>query len=216
MRIGVFGTGVVGRTIATKLVEIGHDVRMGSRSAGNETAAAWVAEQGERASAGTFADAAEFGEFAFNCTNGDGSVAAVTSAAGQLDGKVLVDITNPLDFSGDAPSLSVGLTDSLAEQIQRAVPGVAVVKTLNTVNCDVMVNPALVTGEHVVFVCGNDAAAKARTVAVLGEFGWPSTRVIDLGDLTGARATEAYVLAWVRMMGWAGNPHFNIEVHREA
>lgn len=216
MRIGVFGTGMVGRTIATKLVAIGHDVRLGSRDAANERAAAWVAEQGERASAGTFADAAAFGEFSFNCTNGDGSVAAVTSAAGELDGKLLIDVANPLDFSGDTPSLSVGLTDSLGEQLQRAVPTTAVVKALNTVNSDVMVDPGLVTGEHVVFVCGNDAAAKARTVAVLGEFGWPSTRVIDLGDITGARATEVYVLTWLRLMGWAGNAHFNIEVHPQA
>lgn len=216
MRIGVFGTGVVGRTIAAKLVGVGHDVCLGSRSADNEVAAGWVGEHGERASAGTFADAAAFGELCFNCTHGDGAVAAVTSAAEGLDGKVLVDVSNPVDFGGDVPTLSVGLTDSLGERLQRALPTTAVVKALNTMSCDVMVDPGLVAGEHVAFVCGNDATAKARTVAVLGEFGWPSTRVVDLGDITGARACEAYVLTWQRLLGWVGNTHFNIEVHREA
>jgi 8-hydroxy-5-deazaflavin:NADPH oxidoreductase len=214
MRIGVLGTGTVGRTIATKLVELGHDVRMGSRTAGNEAATEWCATLGERASEGTFADAAGFGELVLNCTNGNGAIPAVTSASAELAGKLLVDVCNPLDFSGGGPSLSVGITDSIGEQVQRALPDTAVVKALNTVNCDVMVTPGLVPGEHQVFVCGNDADAKARTTELLGWFGWPAERVIDVGDITGARATEGYLLLWLRLTGWADGARFNIEVHR--
>ena len=160
MRIGVLGTGVVGRTIATKLVEVGHEVRMGSRTRGNEAAIAWSTEAGEASSEGTFADAAEFGELSFNCTAGAGALDAVGSASSALEGKLLVDVSNPLAFPGGAPTLFVGISDSLAEQIQRALPGTAVVKALNTVNAEVMVAPELVPGDHVVFVCGDEAEAK--------------------------------------------------------
>jgi len=214
MRIGVLGTGTVGRTIATKLVELGHEVRMGSRAAGNEAATAWSAGLGDSASEGTFADAAGFGELAFNCTAGAGALAAVGSASEALEGKLLIDVSNPLEFPGGSPSLFVGITDSLGERIQRALPGTSVVKALNTMNADVMVDPAIVSGDHVVFVCGDDVDAKTRTVALLGELGWPSERVVDCGDITGARATEGYLLIWLRMMSWAGGPHFNIAVRR--
>lgn len=214
VRIGVLGTGSVGTTIATKLIELGHEVRMGSRQAGNGAATTWSASAGDSASEGNFADAAAFGELIFNCTAGGGALAAVGSAATELEGKLLIDVCNPLDFSGDAPSLFVGITDSIAEQIQQALPATSVVKALNTMNADVMTNPDSVPGEHVVFVCGNDDEAKARTVALLGEFGWPATRVVDCGDLTAARATEAYLLIWLRMMGWVGNSRFNIAVQR--
>lgn len=214
MRIGVLGTGTVGRAIATKLVDLGHDVRMGSREVGNEAATAWRAGLGEAASEGNFADAAGFGELAFNCTAGAGALDALGSAADQLTGKVLIDVCNPLDFSGESPSLFVGITDSLGEQIQRALPGTSVVKALNTMNADVMVAPSLVPGDHLVFVCGNDDSAKSRTVALLGEFGWPAERVVDCGDITGARATESYLLIWLRLMGWAEGSQFNIAVHR--
>lgn len=214
MRIGVLGTGMVGRTIATKLVELGHEVRMGSRAAGNEAATAWSAGLGDAASEGTFADAAQFGELAFNCTAGVGAQAAVGSASHALEGKLLIDVSNPLEFPGGSPSLFVAITDSLGERIQRALPATSVVKALNTMNADVMVDPAIVPGDHVAFVCGDDAGAKARTVALLGELGWPAQRVVDCGDITGARATEAYLLIWLRMMGWAGASHFNIAVQR--
>jgi predicted dinucleotide-binding enzyme len=216
MRIGVLGTGVVGRTMGTKLVGLGHEVRMGSRTAGNEAAKEWSAGLGDGASQGSFADAAAFGELAFNCTAGAGAVDAVGSAATALEGKLLIDVTNPLEFSGGAPSLFVGVTDSLGEQVQRAAPGTSVVKALNTVTVDVMVDPATLPGDHVIFVCGDDADAKARTVALLGELGWPAGRVVDLGDITGARASEAYVLLWVKLMGWTGGPNFNIAVQRPA
>lgn len=213
MRIGVLGTGTVGRTIATKLIELGHEVRMGAREADNPVAAEWAGlHHLSTASTGTFADAAAFGEFAFNCTAGVGSVAAVTSAAEALGGKLLIDVANPLDFSGEAPSLFVGLTDSLAEQIQRALPGTHVVKALNTMTASVMVDPTLVTGDHVAFVCGDDDSAKGRTAVLLEQMGWPAARVIDVGDLTGARATEGYLLLWLRMMGAVGGATFNIAI----
>lgn len=214
MRIGVLGTGTVGRTIATKMIELGHEVRMGSRAVGNEAARAWSAGLGAAASEGTFVDAAWFGELAFNCTAGAGALEAVGSASQALEAKLLIDVSNPLEFPGGSPSLFVGITDSLGERIQRALPATSVVKALNTMNADVMVDPGIVPGDHVAFVCGDDADAKARTVALLGEIGWPAQRVVDCGDITGARATEGYLLIWLRMMAWAGEPHFNIAVQR--
>jgi predicted dinucleotide-binding enzyme len=187
---------------------------MGARAAGNEIAKAWCAEQGDHGSEGTFADAAGFGELVVNCINGNGTVAAVTSAATELAGKVLVEVSNPLDFSSGGPSLSVAITDSLGEQVQRALPETFVVKALNTVNCDVMVDPVRVPGDHAVFVSGNDANAKSRVIALLGEFGWPADRVLDIGDITAARTTEAYMLIWLRMMNVVGDSLFNIEIRR--
>jgi len=217
VKIGILGTGMVGKAIASKLVELGHEVSMGSRAAGNESAVAWAAEAGEGASEGVFADAAGFGEVVFNCTAGVGSLDAL-AAAGEtnLAGKLLIDVANPLDFSqGMPPSLSVCNTDSLGERIQRAFPATRVVKALNTVNCDVMVEPARVPGEHVVFVCGNDPEAKGEATRLLGQLGWPAERVLDLGDVTAARGTEMYMPLWLNLMGQLGTLHFNIELARE-
>lgn len=209
----MLGTGMVGATIGTKLIELGHSVRMGSRTPSNEKALAWAAVNGERASTGTFADAAAFGELVFNCTNGASAMHALNDATAlNLKGKVLIDISNPLDFSkGMPPTLLVANTDSLAESIQRTFPDAKVVKTLNTVNCNVMVNPSLVAGEHDMMLCGNDAEAKAVVTDILKNwFGWKI--VHDLGDLTAARAMEMYVIYWVRLMGTLGTPNFNIHV----
>lgn len=213
MQIGILGTGVVGAAIGSKMVELGHAVKMGARSANNEKAAAWAGAQGPKASHGTFAAAAAFGEMLFNCTAGQASLAALTQAgADNLQGKILVDIANALDFSrGLPPSLSVVNTDSLGEQIQRAFPDVRVVKSLNTMNCNVMVNPALVPGDHDVFVSGNEAAAKAEVTALLRDgFGWKS--VIDLGDITTARGVEMILPLWVMLMMAKGTPNFNFKV----
>lgn len=213
MKIGVLGTGMVGNAIGTKLVQLGHTVKMGARSATNEKAAAWVTASGAGAAQGTFAEAAAFGEIVFNCTSGSGALAALEQAgADNLKGKVLIDIANPLDFSrGMPPSLSVCNTDSLGEQIQRAFPEVRVVKTLNTVNCNLMVNAALLPGEHVIFVSGNDADAKAQTTSILKDwFGWKT--VIDLGDITTARATEMMLPIWISLMSKVGTPLFNFAI----
>jgi predicted dinucleotide-binding enzyme len=214
MRVGVLGTGMVGETIGAKLVQLGHEVRMGSRSATNEKAAAWAAKGGERASHGTFADAAAFGEILFNCTSGNGSVEALTQAGAEnLAGKLLLDVANPLEHSrGFPPSLTVCNTDSLGEQIQRAFPDVKVVKTLNTMNALVMVDPSRVPGTHDVFVSGNDADAKARAVELLRSFGWE--RPIDLGDITTARGTEMLLPIWVRLYAALRTGDFNFAVVR--
>ena len=216
MNIGILGTGTVGQTIGAKVVELGHTVKMGSRSASNEKAAEWAAKQGARASAGTFAEAAAFGELLFNCTNGNGCMDAIASAGeDNLRGKVLVDVTNALDFSkGFPPSLLVCNTDSLGEQIQRAHPATKVVKSLNTVTAAVMVNPGMLPAETDIFVSGDDAAAKAEVTTILRDwFGWRS--VIDLGDITTSRAVEMWLPLWVRLMGPMGSPFFNIKlIHR--
>jgi hypothetical protein len=206
---------MVGTTIATKLASLGHEVRMGARSAANEKAAAWAKAAGAAASHDTFADAAGFGEVVFNCTAGTGSVAALEAAgAANLDGKILIDVANPLDFSkGMPPTLFLSNDTSLGETIQRTFPGAKVVKSLNTVNASVMVDPARVPGVSDVFVCGNDAGAKAEVTRILKQwFGWKS--VIDLGDITTARGTEAYLHLWLRLWGALGTADFNVRVVR--
>lgn len=216
MKFGVLGTGMVGTTIATKLVALGHEVTMGARSADNESAVAWAQGAGASAANGTFADAAAGAEMVLNCTAGGGTLSALEMAgAGNLDGKLLVDVSNPLDFSrGMPPRLSVVNDDSLGEQVQRTYPGARVVKALNTVNCRVMVDPTLVPGAHDLFMCGNDDGAKASVLELLGSFGWSPDRVVDLGDITGARAMEMYLALWVRLIGVVGGPDFNVRVVR--
>jgi 8-hydroxy-5-deazaflavin:NADPH oxidoreductase len=213
VRISVIGTGMVGKTIGTKLVELGHEVTMGSRSATNEQAAEWAGSAGASASHGTFADAAAAGELVFNCTAGMISLEALGAAGEEnLSGKVLVDVSNALDFSkGRPPTLSVCNDDSVGEQIQRAFPETKVVKALNTMNAGVMVAPASIPGEHDVFVCGNDDGAKAQVSELLESFGWPAERIVDLGDIAAARGTEMYLPLWLRLMGAVG-PQFNIKV----
>ncbi len=213
MRIGVLGTGNVGTTIGSKLVELGHDVKMGSRNVANAKAAEWAKANGEHATYGTFSDAAAFGEIIFNCTNGANTLQALEMAqAANLKGKILIDLSNPLDFSkGMPPTLTVCNTDSMGEQIQRAYPDTRVVKTLNTVNTSVMVTPRQTPGDHVVFVGGNDSGAKVKVKEILTDwFGWQS--VIDLGDITSARAVEMYLPLWLRLRGALQTPQFNIEI----
>jgi predicted dinucleotide-binding enzyme len=214
MKIGVLGTGTVGQTVAGALASRGHEVKMGAREAGNDKAAAWAKKAGDKASHGTFADAAAFGEIVFNCTNGEASLKALAAAgASNLAGKILVDVANPLDFSkGMPPTIFTAQGDSLAEQIQREFPKARVVKALNTVNANVMFHPEKVPGESDLFVCGNDADAKQRVTALLKDFGWKS--VIDLGDVSGARGLEAYLLLWLRLWGAVGKPEFNVRVVR--
>jgi predicted dinucleotide-binding enzyme len=215
MRIGILGTGVVGKTLATKLAKLGHDVRMGSRSAGGEKARGWVKDAGGKSSEGTFADAAAHAEIVFNCTSGLGSLEALRAAgAKNLEGKTLIDVANPLDFSkGMPPTLSVCNTESLGEQIQRAFPTAHVVKSLNTVSANVMVNPSIIPGVHDMFVSGNDAKAKAQVIDLLKTgLGWKE--VIDLGDITGARAQEMYLALWVRLFMKFETPNVNIRVAR--
>src|SRR3954451_632657 len=180
MRVAVLGTGTVGQTLAAKLRDVGEDVKVGSRSADNPEAD------------GTFADVAGFGEVVINATAGTASLEALAAAgAGNLAGKVLIDVANPLHASqGFPPTLSVSNTDSLAEQIQREYPDARVVKALNTMNADVMVEPELVPGDHNLFIAGNDDGAKAQARELLASFGWPDQRILDLGGIDAARGME--------------------------
>lgn len=215
MKIGVLGTGIVGKTLATKLVKLGHDVRMGSRKAGSDKAKAWVKDAGGRGSEGSFADAAAHGEIIFNCTAGMASLDALRAAGTRnLNGKILIDVSNPLDFSkGMPPSLSVCNTDSLGEQIQKTFPEAKVVKTLNTVTAALMVEPSLIPGPHTMFVSGNDANAKNAVIKLLKDgFGWKE--VLDLGDLSAARAQEMYLPLWLRLYMKMQTANVNVHVVR--
>jgi len=214
MRFGVLGTGMVGQAIATKLVSLGHEVTMGSRQAGNDKAAAWSAEAGEAGHEGSFADAATFGEVVVNATAGAASLDALAAAgADNLANKLLIDVANPLDFSaGMPPMLAISNTDSLGERIQRQFPATSVVKSLNTMNCEVIVEPAKVRGSHNVFLCGNDDSAKAEVKTLLETFGWPPDSILDLGDISAARGTEMYLPMWLRIYGALGTGQFNIAV----
>lgn len=215
MKIAVLGTGMVGDAIGSKLIELGQEVMMGSRTADNEKAKAFLAKHATKAYIGTFAEAAAFGEIIFNCTSGGASLEALRLAGEEnLNGKVLADLANPLDFSnGMPPSLSIVNTNSLGEEIQLAFPGTKVVKTLNTIWCGLMVNPGLVNeGDHTIFVCGNDAGAKEKVIGILVSFGWRIKNILDLGDITKSRGTEMYLPLWLSIYGRSKNGAFNIKV----
>lgn len=216
MRVAVLGTGVVGRALAGKLLELGHEVTMGSRSADGEALGEWLAAAGEEARGGSFADAAAGAELIFNCTAGTASLAALGAAGAEnLEGKTLVDVSNPLDFSqGMPPTLAVCNDDSVGERIQAAFPEARVVKALNTVNSAVMIDPGRVRGEHAVFVCGEDEAAKAQVSALLEAFGWAPDAIVDLGGIGAARGTEMYLPLWLRLYGALGTADFNISIAR--
>ena len=218
MHIGIRGTGTVGHTLGMKLLELGHNVTMGARAEGNAKANAFVDAAAQEklngtARAGTFYTAGAVGDLVINCTSGEGSVAAVKAAdAKNLAGKILIDVANPLDFSkGFPPSLTVMNTDSLGEQLQRLVPDTRVVKALNTLTAELMVNPAaLGGGDHDLLMCGNDVAAKAQVRALLETFGWRT--IVDVGDITAARGTEAWLLLWTRLYGALKTPRFNLKL----
>jgi 8-hydroxy-5-deazaflavin:NADPH oxidoreductase len=214
MKFGVLGTGIVGQTLASKLVALGHEVAMGSRTANNEKARQWAAKAGPKGRAGTFKDAAKFGQIVLNCTEGMVSLEALrTVDRKDLAGKVLIDVANPLDGSkGGVPVLSVCNADSLGESIQREFPEARVVKALNTCNCNVMVEPGRVKGDHDLFLCGNDPKAKEQVAALLRDFGWKS--VIDLGDISNARGTEQLLPLWMRLYGLFRSPDFNFKIVR--
>jgi predicted dinucleotide-binding enzyme len=218
--IAVLGTGMVAKAITGKLASLGHSVKMGTRDpeatlarADKDPIRPWL-EARPNISLATYADAAAHGSMVFSALNGQASVSVVKDIADRLDGKVLVDISNPLDFSkGFPPSLTVSNTDSLGEQVQRAAPKAKVVKTLNTVNASLMVDAKSLAGDHSMFVCGNDAGAKHEVMTLLKEgFGWGD--VIDLGDITSARGTEMYLPLWLRLMGALKTATFNVKVVR--
>lgn len=217
MRIGVLGTGTVGRTLATALVRAGHQVALGARSAENPDAAAWAAEAGEGAAHGTFDDASADAEVLINATSGLVSAAAIGSiAADRLAGVVLLDLSNALDFSaGFPPRVAVpeGGT-SVAERLQQLHPDTRVVKALNTVNVSVMVDPGALGSDHVLPIAGNDDGAKTVVRGLLRDLGWADEQVLDLGGLAGARGMEHYLTLWLSLTSVLGTPQFNVAIRR--
>ncbi|MFK5636177.1 MULTISPECIES: NADPH-dependent F420 reductase [unclassified Ornithinimicrobium] len=225
MKIAVLGTGMVGRALAARLSGLGHDVTIGTRDPratlartepdgmGNPPFQTWAAAHPDVALA-PLGEAAAGAELVVNATNGSGALSALEQAgADHLADKVLIDTSNPLDFSqGFPPTLFVKDTDSLGEQIQRAFPQTRVVKTLNTLNADLMVDPAALGAESSVFVSGDDPAAKATVTELLESFG--HTDVIDLGDISTARGTEMLLPMWLRLMGALGTAAFNFRIVR--
>jgi 8-hydroxy-5-deazaflavin:NADPH oxidoreductase len=213
MQIGVLGSGVTGQTIGSRLVQLGHEVMLGSRDEANPPAVAWSKEEGgQHALYGTFMNAASFGEIIFNCTLGAASLEALQQAGAEnLRDKILIDTSNPLDRATDMWTLTVCNNDSLGEQIQRTFPETKVVKTLNTVNANVMVDPAKLLEQTHVFVSGNDIEAKATVVKILRDwFGWK--QIIDLGGIETARGVEMYVLLWHQLRNAISSQRFNIKV----
>ena len=202
MRVGILGAGPVGQTLAAKLRELGHAVSIGTRT--------------PREGAVSYSEAAAGAELLINATGGTASLEALSSAGVEnLGGKVLIDVSNALDPSqGMPPRVAVANDDSVGEQIQRAYPDTRVVKALNTVNMQVMVDPAAVPGDHVLFVAGDDDDAKAQVVALLGSFGWPAERIVDLGGIGGARAMEQYLVLWLRLLVRLGHGRFNISLNQ--
>jgi predicted dinucleotide-binding enzyme len=230
MKIAVIGTGSVGQTIASKLSELGYEVVMGTRNVteklsstikdgyGNPPFSDWYKEN-SKVKLETFENAASFGEIVVNATHGGSSLEALKMAGGKnLAGKILVDIANPLDFSkGMPPSLLPGLcnTNSLGEEIQKLFPYTLVVKTLNTMWCGLMVNPGMIgDGNHINYIAGNDAGAKNKIKKLLNQLGWKDENIIDLGDITGARASESVLLIWLRLMGVQQSGTFNFRLIR--
>lgn len=222
----VFGTGSVGQSMAGRLSEIGNKVIVGTRNVtntiarkerdmyGNPPFAEWL-QNHPLVKLSTFKQAAADSDILINCTTGHASIDALQSAGEQnLNDKILIDIANPLDFSkGMPPSLLVCNTDSLGEQIQREFPGLKVVKTLNTMNALIMVNPDLVPGNHSVFLSGNDSGAKTTVKGILNSFGWPNRNIVDMGDITTARGTEMLLPVWVRLFGALQTPMFNFYIN---
>lgn len=212
MKIGVLGTGNVGKTIANALVHLGHNVMMGARSADNEKVVEWKHHVGPLGSIGSFKDVAQHTALIFNCTKGDASLAALQIAGPEnFEEKILIDLANPLDFSaGFPPTLTIQNTSSLGEEIQKLLPKTKVIKTLNTTNCNIMVNPKSIAGIHDMFICGNDPIAKEHVIDILKSFGWES--IIDLGDISNARGMEMLLPLWIRLYGNFKHANFNFHV----
>lgn len=226
MKTAVFGTGIVGQVIANRLSGLGYSVVVGTRDVtktlartdkdayGNPAFAEWYKQNKNTVKLSSYAEAAASSEIIFNCTMGQNSFDALKQAdSANLNGKIIIDLSNPLDFSkGMPPSLSPVNTDSLGELIQRTFPEAKVVKTLNTMNCFLMVNPAALPGDHSVFVSGNDAEAKSKAKEILNAFGWKNNNIIDLGDITTARGTEQLLPIWIRLYTALQNPMFNFNI----
>jgi predicted dinucleotide-binding enzyme len=223
MKIGIIGSGVVGQTLGSKLVQLGHDVVLGTRDPKKiddkknmaDSLRQWADRTGGRARVASFAEAAAHGDLLINATNGAISIEALKMAGADKAGaKVLIDTANELDASKGMPPLSLASqANCLAERIQSAFPLLKVVKCFNTISAHVMIDPkALKGGDHTLFVSGNDAAAKAEVRRLAESFGWGD--VLDLGDISTARGPEMYMAMWIRLWGATGTPMINVKVVR--
>jgi 8-hydroxy-5-deazaflavin:NADPH oxidoreductase len=228
MNIAVLGTGSVGQTLSSKLLDLGHQVVMGTRNVaeaqtritkdgyGNPGIGEWL-KSNPGIKLATFADAIAFGHYIINATQGGKSIEVLKAGnRGDLDGKIIIDIANPLDFSKGMPPVLIPAlcnTTSLGEEIQKAFPQSHVVKTLNTMWCGLMVNPAMIGGgDHTNFLCGNNPEAKLEVRKLLSQFGWKEEKLVDLGDITSARGTEMILPIWLRVMSVKHNGAFNFKV----
>ncbi len=215
-KVGVLGTGMVGNAIGSRLIELGYEVRMGSRSDANEKAIAWASKHGKAASQGTFTSASEFGEMIFNCLKGEIAPEVLKSIPQELlASKTIVDISNPLDFSGGMPPTLISRyanTYSLAEELQRLLPQSHIVKTLNMVNCLVMIDASKSGGDATMFMCGNSSDAKNTVRGILEQFGWKD--ILDLGDITAARGIEMLLPVWLSIWQSTGNGYFAFKIVR--
>lgn len=223
MKIGILGTGGVGKAFANRLSGLGHDIMVGTRNV-----SATLEKEGDAGfknflsknpgvKLATFSDAAAFGEFVINVSKGSVTPDVIKSAGQKnLAGKILIDISNPLDFSkGMPPSLipEYSNTHSLGEELQKLLPDTYVVKTLNTMWNGLMINPSqLANGDHINYICGNDADAKKKVLSFLNELGWKNESILDLGDITAARATEATLPIWLRVYGVKQSGAFNFRI----
>ena len=214
MKIAVLGTGMVGQAIGSKLVELGHDVAMGSRSADNPKAVEWA--QSTDGSAATFNDACIDAELIFNCTNGEHSIDAIGMINKEIrDGKVLIDVANELAFENGKLESLASASNSLGKKIQDVYPELKVVKSLNTLNAYLMVQPSLVPGNHNIFLSGNDAQAKELVSDLFTSFGWKPESIIDLGGIDTAVGPEMYMGFWVTLYTsgkFAENGMFNVNI----
>jgi 8-hydroxy-5-deazaflavin:NADPH oxidoreductase len=230
MKISIIGTGNVGQTFASRLIELGHEVMIGTRNVqeklsstakdmyGNPPFSEWI-KLNTRVKLGSFEEAGSFGEMILNATLGGSSIAALKLAGSRnLSGKILIDVSNPLDYSkGMPPSLLPELqnTNSLGEEIQKTFPETRVVKTMNTMWCGLMVRPGLIgNGDHTNYISGNDPDAKTKVKKLLNQFGWKDENILDLGDISASRATESVMTIWLRVWGSIQTGAFNFRLIR--
>jgi predicted dinucleotide-binding enzyme len=226
--IGILGTGGVGQTYASKFITLGYEVMLGTRNVsekfaakakdgyGNPPFSEWYASN-KSVQLGTFKEAAQFGEIVLNATHGGSSINALKLASAEsLNGKILIDVSNPLEFSSGMPPVllpELSNKNSLGEEIQKTFPGLKVVKTLNTMWSGLMVNPGMINnGDHNAFISGNDSDAKGKVKEILISFGWSDKNIIDLGDISSARGTEMYLPLWLRIFGAKKSGVFNIKI----
>jgi hypothetical protein len=203
-RVGVLGTGEVGRRLAGGFRSRGHDVMIGSREPGKSDLAEWLSGDGSGIEAGTFAQAASHGELVVVAVLGNAAESAIAEAGpDNFRGKVVIDAMNPLDFSGGfPPKLSIAGEDSLGERVQRALPDAHVVKAFNTIGSPYFVDPSFSDGRPTMLIAGDDQGAKGTVRDVLADFGWADT--VDIGGIEGSRELEAICIVWVKIGGARG------------